>query len=84
MKTIIKKAKHLAVELGITERAVTIRAGRVKLKEYALNKKRLKGYMSIPEYEKALSEMDDKQLAGYSCQFDWDGDQPQYTFYKNV
>lgn len=84
MKTIIKRAKHLAVELGITARAVTIRANKVKLKEYALKIKMQKGHMSIKDYERSISEENDKQLAGYSCDVNYDEGKPVITFYKNV
>jgi len=70
--------------LGITERAVTIRAGKLKIKEYALNKKVLKGEMRIEDFERIISEDNDKRLAGFSCQVDVDEDQFQYTFFKNV
>jgi len=84
METIIKSAKHLALILGIGERAVTIRANKVKLKEYVLNKKAFKGEISMGEAAKRIIEIYDQQLAGYSCHVNDDEGKRVITFYKNV
>jgi len=84
MKTIIKKAKDMAVILGIGERAVTIRVDKIRLKAYMLDLKAVAGEISLGTAAKRILEMNDKQLAGYSYQVDGTEDRPQYTFYKNV
>jgi len=82
MKITIKKANELCDILGVTDKTITNRAKKIRIKEFHLRKKVLSGNMTEDKKDEIIIDMCDSLLGGYKYKIEDTKEQLQYTFYK--